>query len=344
MPRGDSLTRQWNLLKVLQAHRFGICAEEMAERLECSKRQVQRDLNILQEVGFPIRFEERDFGKRFWLLAPQAIESREFIFSITELLSLYLSQQLLAPLAGTQFGSGLATALEKIRTFLPPKTLEYFASLDNLLLVKNTAVNDYSRHDKTIAILNRAVAECRVLDLRYQSLSRGESYDTQFHPYGMVFFSNNLYCIGYLAEYDEIRTLKVTRIEQVEMNGQSFRRPADFSLQARLASSFGIICSTAAPGCALIVIRVRLTGWAATNVREQQWHLSQKILQDNKDHLLVQYEISDTTEFKRWLLGFGRHAQVLAPKSLQNDLRRELTEAAKLYQQSQSKIFQNELV
>jgi predicted DNA-binding transcriptional regulator YafY len=51
MARGESLIRQWNLLKALQAHRFGVGTEDLAARLECSKRQVQRDLNVLQQVG-----------------------------------------------------------------------------------------------------------------------------------------------------------------------------------------------------------------------------------------------------------------------------------------------------
>jgi len=69
-------------------------------------------------------------------LKPQFIESKELIFSVTEMLSLYLSQQLLAPLAGTQMGGGLATLMDKVRAFLPAKTLSYFSNLDNMLLVK----------------------------------------------------------------------------------------------------------------------------------------------------------------------------------------------------------------
>ena len=55
----------------------------MAVRLECSKRQVLRDLKILQELGFPVSFEERDFGKRYWKLSAHFIESDKLIFSLT---------------------------------------------------------------------------------------------------------------------------------------------------------------------------------------------------------------------------------------------------------------------
>jgi predicted DNA-binding transcriptional regulator YafY len=326
MARGEPLIRQWNLLKTLQAHRFGVGTDELAKRLEYSKRQIQRDLNLLQQVGFPISFEERDFGKRFWKLSPQFIESKELILSVTELLSLYLSQQLLTPLAGTQFGSGLATALDKIKALIPKKALGYFGDLDHTLLVKNSARHDYSRHDKEIRILNQAMAEGRVLNLRYQSAGKGRAYDTQFHPYGMVFFAASLYCIGYLAEYSEIRTLKIDRILGVEMTNSTFRRPITFSLQTYTQGSFGIIVSDE-----LQTITVRFTGWAANEIREQTWHLSQKILEDSDGHLTAQFELSDSTEFTRWILGFGHHAAVLQPKSLADKIRQELQLATKQY-------------
>jgi len=31
--RGESLFRQWELIKVLQAHRFGVSTDQLAERL-----------------------------------------------------------------------------------------------------------------------------------------------------------------------------------------------------------------------------------------------------------------------------------------------------------------------
>ena len=326
MARGEPLIRQWNLLKTLQARRFGICADELAERLGYSKRQIQRDLKVLQQIGFPISYEDRDYGKRFWTLLPQFIENREFIFSVTELLSLYLSQKLLAPLAGTELGSGLATLMDKVKAYLPDKALGFFSQLDNLLLVKSHAYQDYSKHDKEIRILNQAIAENRVLNIRYKSASKERAYDTQFDPYGMVFFGGSLYCIGHLAEYKEIRTLKVTRILGLEITEQTFKRPATFSLQTYTQGSFGIFTSDEPQ-----IISVRFNGWAATSVREYQWHLSQKIIKDTEDEVMAQFELTNATEFIRWILGFGRNAMVLQPKSLAAKIAEELQSAVEQY-------------
>ena len=331
MARGDSLIRQWNLLKALQAHRFGVGTEELAARLECSKRQVQRDLNVLQQVGFPISFEERDFAKRFWKLAPSFIEREELMLSVTEMLSLFLARQLLAPLAGTQFGDGLGTALDKIKAILPNRTLDYFADIAETLLVKSVGHHDYAGHDKEIRILNQAIDGERVAKIRYKSASKGRVQDVLYHPYGLVFFGTNLYVIGHLEEYGEVRTLKVSRLLGVELTAKRFERPADFSLKAYTDGSFGIF----SPG-KLQTVKVRFTGWAATNVREHRWHPSQKIVKDSTgpkggDCVIATFDLSSTTEFRRWLLGFGRHAVVVKPESLREELRAEFCAACAGY-------------
>lgn len=330
MARGEPLIRQWNLLKALQANYFGLSADELAERTECTKRTVQRDMRVLQDVGFPIFHEDRDFGKRFWRISKGAMESDKLMLSVTEMLSLFLSQQLLSPLVGTQFGDGLVTAIEKIKAMLPAKALGYFGDLNGMLLVKNMACHDYSAQDKEIRILNQAMAEGKVLQVQYHSASRDKVLDTLFHPYGLVFFGTNLYCIGYMAQYEEIRTLKVSRFHGVELTGQTFERPANFSLAAHTQGAFGIMSSGKVQ-----TVKIRFTDWAATNVREHQWHPSQKILKDCKDRsgdcVIATFDLSDTTEFKRWLLGFGRHAVVITPKVLATQIAQELRETCSAY-------------
>jgi predicted DNA-binding transcriptional regulator YafY len=129
-----------------------------------------------------------------------------------------------------------------------------------------------------------------------------------------------------LAEYDEVRTLKVSRFQSVRPTGRSFEKPADFSLSAHMAGSFGVF----SPGRTRTV-RVAVTGWAATNVREQRWHESQRIVEDGAEQLLVEFRLDSTVEFKRWILGFGRFARVLQPDDLAGEIRDELRAAAEGY-------------
>ncbi|MAX26624.1 MAG: hypothetical protein CMJ19_19190 [Phycisphaeraceae bacterium] len=327
MARGDNLLRQWELIKALQAHRFGVSTEELCSRLECNKRTVQRDLGFLQDI-FPISYEQRDRGKRYWKLAHNVIESEQLQLTMTEMLSLFLSQQILLPLAGTQFGDGLQTAIQKIRAILPTRALTYFEGLDGAFFIKNLANHDYSGQDKEIRILNEAIMNKKCVKVNYWSASNGYEVSSELHPYGMVLLHASLYCIGFLACHGEVRTLKVTRIKGLTRLEKSFEKPDDFSLTGHLQGTFGIIKSQ--NPCK---IRVEFTDWAATNVREIQWHTSQKITTDTNNKVTATFELRDTIEFKRWLLGFGPHARVISPSTLVaevcDDLKHTLSQYSK---------------
>lgn len=327
MPRAEPLIRQWNLLKALQAHHFGISTEDLAARIHCSKRQVLRDLHVLEEIGFPISFDVRHLGRRYWTLRTRIIERQELVFSVTEMLSLYLSQQLLAPLGGTELGGGLAGALEKIKALLPAKALQYFAHLDRTLVVKTVGTHDYSDQSREIALLNQAIAENRVVALRYRSTAGSRPIDTQYHPYGMIFLEGNLYCLGHLCRYNQIRTIKIDRILRAALTEATFQRPRDFSLQDYIRGSFGIIADGRPQA-----IRVQFTGWAAPIVRERRWHPSQTVLDDSGPALVAQFTLTNTMEFKRWILSFGRHAVVQAPADFAAELRRELQATCAAYE------------
>ncbi len=328
MPRGESLYRQWQLLKTLQANHFGLSADELAGRLEVSKRTVLRDLSVLQNV-FPIEFEQRDFRRKFWRLPNRFIESEQLQLTVTEMLSLYLSQQLLAPLAGTPFGDGLARALAKIKAVLPRRALSYFEDLDEGFLIKTFGRHDYSGQHKQIAILKDAILHRRTVQITYHSASQDRELRTELNPYGMVLLNAALYCIGWLGAYGEVRTLKVSRLREIQATNREFEKPGTFSLRAHTRGAFGVF----GPG-RFETVHARFTGWAATNVRENEWHRSQKIVTDDGAVLTAEWELSSTVEFKRWLLGFGRHATVLKPERLAREIAEEFAVAERNYHQA----------
>ncbi len=324
MGRGDMLSRQLELIQALQSYRFGVSTDELAERIRCSRRTIQRDLAALQGI-LTVHSELRD-GKKVWMLDKDAMTGNRLELTLMETLSLFLSQQLLTPLAGTQFGDGLISAVQKIRAMLPPKALNYFDDLDETLLVKNPSYHDYSDQDQEIRLINDAVRSQSVLRLRYTPASADREVVSEFHPYGLVLLQESLYCVGYLVASEAIRLLKVARIVSVKRSSKGFKRPDDFSLEQFVKNSFGVFQSDE-----LAKIKARFTGWAARSVRETSWHSSQKIVDDSKGVVTATFEVAGTVEFKRWTLSFGQYCRVLSPKSLITELRDELAAATKNY-------------
>ncbi|MBL4701396.1 MAG: WYL domain-containing transcriptional regulator [Phycisphaeraceae bacterium] len=324
MARGDTLFRQWNLIKALQSHHYGLSLEELSEILTCNKRTVQRDLKFLKNT-FSIECDKRDLGRQFWKLKDNASDNG-LQLTMTEMLSLFLSQQLLLPLAGTQFGDGLQSTLAKIRTQISGKALSYFKDLDDSFFIKSLARTDYSAQDQQIRTINLAMLDQKAVRITYASASIGKEVTSVFHPYGMVLLHASLYCIGMLVCYDDVRTLKVSRIKKVQLLEQTFDKPEGFTLAKHMQSAFGVIRTGKK-----YLIKARFTGWAKTNVLEMIWHSSQKIVKQTDDYVIVTFELGSTVEFKRWLLGFGLHASIITPKTLVAEVKNELQQVLAMY-------------
>jgi predicted DNA-binding transcriptional regulator YafY len=327
MGRGNQLIRQWQLLKTLQNHRYGISIDELMERAHCTRRTVERDLAVLKEVNFPISAEVKDFGKKLWKLEPNFLNSQDLIIGITEIVSLHLAQQLLSPLAGTHLGDGLEQFWKKIEMLLPKKAIEHFMDLDETLYVKAPVKENFASQGKVLQIIDKGTTEGKVLKINYCKSPGEKPSQILYHPYGMVLFGASLYVIGYSATAQAIRTLKVQRMAGAEVTDMSFVRPKDFSLEHCVSHSFGIITLGEKP----VTIRCRFHDWAAQMVREQKWHGSQIIEKDNGKGLVASFLLENTVEFKRWMLGFGATASVIEPQTFREEMTQTLQATLKNY-------------
>jgi predicted DNA-binding transcriptional regulator YafY len=51
--RGDQLARQWRVIRAIEASPNGLAVAEIAQQEEKGLRTIYRDLEALQEAGFP---------------------------------------------------------------------------------------------------------------------------------------------------------------------------------------------------------------------------------------------------------------------------------------------------
>jgi len=326
MAKGSQLSRQWQLLRVLESFRFGISIEELAKKVQSSRRTIERDLATLRKIGFPIFCESREFGKKFWRLEKHFLESDKFIVGPTEMISMHLAKQCLTPLSGTCFGEGLEQLWGKIQGLLPEKALSYFAELDETFYVKFFDVDSNPDESAHLEKIRKAISENSIIQIEYNPERQGQieynperqgsGYITEFHPYGLVLYEGSMYLIGHSVQAEALRTFKVKRLTNVKITRKSFQRPEDFSLERCVSGSFGIIYKEIKP----ITVRCEFKGWAAQMIREQKWHRTQVIEEDSGDTLIASFLLDTTTEFKKWILGFGPLARVIEPEKLKAEI------------------------
>lgn len=339
MARGEQILRQWNLLKTLQTRGIGMPLRDLAEEFEVSERTIQRDFEMLQELGFPIDHEDDEVGKRYWKLPNDFFRSGPLVLSFTEAISLHLAEKLTHPLAGSHLDEGMRSIFEKIRSIIPSRAMKYFAELDETIYIRQSGVTDYSAHGQIISKLVDAARSQHTVEVDYKSLWKGESYSTGFDPYGLVYFEGDLFVVGMSHHAEDVRVFKVIRIQHVEPTAQSFNRPENFRMEDRFRSTFGIFQKKGKA----VEISVKFTGAVAQLIEERVWHETQRLnwlppeatlfdrQPEDPDILVATFRLTDLIEFKRWIKGYGVHAEILKPAWLRKEMRDELTRAARLY-------------
>ncbi len=339
MARGDQLLRQWNLLKTLQTRGEGVPLARLADDLGVSERTIQRDFEVLQELGFPVEHADDEYGKRYWKMPHDFFRAGPFVLGPTEAVSLVLARQLFEPVAGTHLAEGLDSVIEKIRTCMPEKALQHFANVDVLTYVPRFGLTDHKPHAGKIKLLIEAARSRLSVRIAYRPVWKGTAFDTLFDPYGLIVFDGNLFAVGRSHHRNDVRILKVVRIQQIEGTDRRFKRPADFNVSDHFEHSFGLVHGAGEP----VKITVKFTGRAATLVEERTWHQTQELERlapgptlfeaDGSDGepLLATFRLAEVSVFKSWIKGFGEHAEVLKPAWLRREIREELLAAARRY-------------
>ena len=154
----------------------------------------------------------------------------------------------------------------------------------------------------------------------------GRESGRDIDPLRLVNYQGRWYVLAWCLLRDSRRLFHLARISQAARTGERIAHalaPDD----DWLSGSFGIFKGEAS---ARYVAEILLTGTAAEIVRHQRWHAEQK-MQATKNGLLLRLPVTDDRELLMKVLQFGGQAQVLAPESLREKVRAEITNLAKLY-------------
>jgi predicted DNA-binding transcriptional regulator YafY len=325
MPRNAEVIRQWNILRAIEASRR-VTIDGLAETEGVTTRTIRRDLEALQAAGFPL-FDEVEEGKRYWRIDTRPFRAlADTGFTLSELCALYFSRTLLDVLAGTPFREDLASAFAKFERALSPKMRQFLDRLPNVLQAKREPQRRrHPARDREItARLIEATLARRRATMRYHSLSSSRTKQYLVEPYRLVYADGGLYLIAFVPEYDGLRTFALERTESLSLLEETFE-PQESLADEVFQHSLGINQGTPQR------IEVEFSAPVARYVAERLWHPSQTLDERPDGSVRLTLDVADDWALRRWILGFGPAARVLAPASLADALREEIDRTRRLY-------------
>jgi len=322
--RGDQLSRQWKVLRLIESRRRGVTAFEIAAHLDVGLRTVYRDLDAVQAAGFPI-YNERIDKNSFWKLTDGYRSGLPFPFTITELLSLHMSRDLLKVFDGTIFQEGIESLFQKIQTSLPPEVFRFLENVSAQVRVGFGPPKRFAASKDLIAELSKAAARHKRVEICYRAGSTGKVTVRVVDPYQMWAMNGAFYLIGLCHLREAVRTFAADRITSLRVLDESFHYPRDFRLEDYLQTAFRVM--TGDPE----MVRIRFTPGAARVVRERIWHPTQELWELEDGGLEITLEISINYEVISWILGFGSAAEVLQPELLRRRILEDLEASVARY-------------
>ena len=313
------LERQWIILKILAARRFGATVRELSEEFHVSQKTIRRDLTMLVNQGFPLARRDGAHGRNHWTATWDAA-TPPLTFDVSEVLALYLGRTLLEPLAGTVIWDSAQSAFRRIKAALKESALEYLGKLSVLIHRTSFHDSDYRLKAQLMDDLMVGIEDRLITFITYQSVRATEPVTYEVYPYGLVWHRGSLYLIAHSRHHDEIRNFKLDRMSEVALETLKFQKPADFDLRDHLKDSLGIFHTAGEPK----TVRIRFEAAVAQYVQEHHWHDSQKLKPQNDGTLIMEMQLATLEEVKSWIQSFGKNAVVLEPEELRQEIIKDL--------------------
>ena len=318
------MSKNDNMLAILWMLNSGtkVTAKQISEKLEINIRTVYRYIDALCASGVPIISDTGHNGG--YSLLGKFINAPLF-FNVEEQ-KVLLHAALFAKEAGYPFSEALKKATEKLKT--------YSNQEQERLLISHLAGFEVINHDiapsiKTILEeLEQAVANEYSVEIEYRTGHKEQPRSRVIDPYGMLYWKNKWYTVGFCHLRNEIRSFRADRISQIKRMQMTFKRPEAFS-----AGEFFLQNLLPDPSSKDSMVSLIISGRSeALDDLCVHWFLGHYLQERTLNQaVFLLDEIAMHAYVPNFLLPYGKAIQVIEPQSLKKKLVSVVSELTKYY-------------
>ncbi len=313
--------RLLNTLYTIQLYP-GVKARRVADMIGVQPRSIQRYVKELRQLGFDVHSSTGAAGG-FVLRGTQTL--KPLSFSGPEAMALFVTARALLQKEGFPYQENLQTALDKISSAISHSDREFFMGLEPRISLLVEQIKDYIPWEDAFRHINEAILSRRVLKVTYYSFSRNSTGERELEPYHVLFKEGAWYLIAYCRNRQGIRLFRVDRIRKLELTPAVYQPPRDFDLKKFMHHSWQVAKGEK------VQVAIRFLPPISRLIREGTWHRTQEIEEFPGEVVVFKAVVEGTWEIKKWILGWGKHAEVLSPPVLRQEIKEELLLTGGLY-------------
>jgi len=323
----NTLTRQWELLKMLPPKNPGATATALQKRLadaghETSKRTVERDLVELSRL-FPLLCNDKSMPYG-WYWAPGSSAELPGI-TLSDALTLMLVEDSIRPLIPALMLDSLEPRFRQARQKLhalheenpSAQWLDKVASVrPELNLIAPQISND------VLESAQLALQQDKQLKVNYYSpYKKDGGREHCLNLLGLVQRGAITYLVAVVEPHSDIRLFAMHRIFSATLGEGACNKPEGFSLAGYIASGafeFGRATS--------ITLQAQVSSQLASLLRETPLSHDMRLTETEGRTLLVA-TVRDTWELRWWILSKANGIQILQPQALREEIVGQLQNA-----------------
>lgn len=319
MENSEKIIRLLKIISLIE-YRQGASLKCLAKECEVSERTIYRDIAALSMGGMPIYFDPDSRRYRF----TDKVFLKPLTFALDEAAALLQCAQAFVKDA-IPLSRALQRAQERILASLPA---EKQREADELRHVIDIKVSKYPSQvcTDTFSCVEQAVHKKLRIKVKYYTKSTDQLTERLLEPYIIAFRGKAWYLVAYCHLRCAVKLFRIDRIQEVEVLPDTFVVPRNFSAAAYFDGSW--LIEQGDP----LRVKLRFLPEAAKWVRDEQYHQSQRMVEEEDGSLLFEVTVNGSREITKWILSFGPAVEVLEPDTLRQDVAALIRQSLRQYE------------
>jgi predicted DNA-binding transcriptional regulator YafY len=306
-------TRVLAVLALLQAH-GRMSGSELAGRLEVNIRTLRRYIIMLQDLGIPIEAER---GRNGAYVLSAGFKLPPMMFTNEEALALTVGLISARRFNLAETDRAVESAFAKLERVMPLELKSHVRALTETITLDPNRASSTPPSEAVLSTMSSAAQLQQRVHIGYHP-NQGEDTERDFDPYGLTYYLQKWYVVGYCHLRQDLRSFRLDRITRINTINAHFKRPEGFDPLAHMMQAVATLPRK-------FTFELLLKTDIATAQKEVFEVLG--ILEAAEDGIIMRGSVEDLDWLARQISIFSFDFVVLKPE----ELRAELTKhAAKL--------------
>lgn len=311
-PRYSRVSDILDLAVFMSSKVQGVTIKDISDRYNVSRRTAERMRDSLTCIFPQIDEIETDDNQKHWGFINYSI-SNLISFTPKELANI---EQYQRRTTNKELKEELSKTVEKIKTLSRKNINSVENNIELIMQTEGYAIRQMPQYKislETLNIIREAVQHSKMVEGIYHSKKR------VIEPLGMI-YGEKIYLVAReKAKGNEIYNYLLHKFENLILTDKIFDR-RDFNLQEYTNLSFGVYHGE------ILDVKLSFSPELAKDASQYNFHPTQKITFEKNGSLTVTFKASGSKEIIWHVFKWGAGCKILAPKSLQEEYKKYLTD------------------